>query len=165
MNLLCCAVAQANPLTTANPRPRVASTGSLTLTVAPLPSRAGVAWFTDRAGRRHVRVRADRVRAPKSPFGRKPAEAFPGTFDDSPLSAFVGAVYPDTRTPETLLKKHENGRKAERWPALKVSLYKAIEAEPLEPSHRAALADWYAEAGDEPLAAIVRKGLDVVAGL
>lgn len=37
----------------------------------------GVAWVTDAEGRKHVRVRADRVRAPKSSYGRRGAEVFP----------------------------------------------------------------------------------------
>lgn len=113
-------------------------------------SLAGVAWFTDRSGVRHVRIYADRVTAPKSSFGRKSAEAFHILHSDGSGREhdYVTAVYPETRLPETLLVKHEKGPKAKRWPALKVALYRAILADPLEPSHRAALADWYGEQGD-----------------
>ncbi len=113
-------------------------------------SVAGLAWFRAPGGKKHVRVYAGRVAAPKSSGGERRAEAFRGLEHDSPLIDFVGTVYPAIRLPETLLKKHETGRKADRWPALKVALCRSIMAETFEPAGWAALADWYGEQPEVP---------------
>ncbi len=113
-------------------------------------SVAGVAWFVGPGGRRHVRIYAARVTAPKSSGGVRTARAFRALDGDSPLIDAVGTVYPAIRLPETLLKKHETGRKADRWPALKVALCRSIMESPFEPAGWAALADWYADAPNEP---------------
>ena len=129
-------------------------------------SVGGVAWFTSPNGCRYARVRASRVVAPKSSFKRVFAIAFQMADKDAvSLYDIVASVLPETALPETLLVKHEKGLKANRWPALKVALYRAILSEPLEPSHRAALADWYGEQGREHEAESCRRAIETVVSL
>lgn len=107
----------------------------------------GVAWWTDDAGRKHVRFIGGRVDAPKSSYGRRGAKLFGLTDKQYDDTECVTLVYPALCVPRPL--KTEKG--------LLPEILRAIEEDPLDRASWMALSDHVTEAAEAgtPLAFVL----------